>query len=220
MQPKDLSGNRYGKLTVIGKSNNNVSRVKWQCICDCGVTTEIRGDRLKAGQTNSCGCLQKEKATTHGGTTNGGISLYWVWANMCKRCNSPNSINYLDYGGRGITVTPAWLDFLTFKQWAEASGYNSTLQLDRANNALGYSPENCRWVPGQINARNRRSFKGSSSKYVGVSFTKASGKWQARLSIDGKSIHLGYFLSETTAAEIRDSYIKANNLQGFTLNFK
>ena len=58
----DLTGNRYGKLTVLypGSKAANGS-LKWFCKCDCGKIIETRGDRLRSGETKSCGCAQKEK---------------------------------------------------------------------------------------------------------------------------------------------------------------
>ena len=62
----DLTGQRFGRLVVISK-DEEVSKQKkvayWNCICDCGnITKPIRGDSLRNGNTQSCGCLQKEKA--------------------------------------------------------------------------------------------------------------------------------------------------------------
>ena len=57
----DLTGMRFGRLTVIKKSKirkNNA--VCWECLCDCGNTTIVRGDFLRKGVTKSCGCLLKE----------------------------------------------------------------------------------------------------------------------------------------------------------------
>ena len=53
----DLSGMRFGKLTVISVGSVTKSgHAKWLCKCDCGNTKEIRGDRLGNGQAKSCGC--------------------------------------------------------------------------------------------------------------------------------------------------------------------
>jgi hypothetical protein len=49
------------------------------------------------------------------------------------------------------------------------------------------------------NHQNRVSNKGSSSKYPGVSWHKRDQKWQARITINGKEKHLGYFDTEEAA---------------------
>lgn len=52
----DLTGKRFGNLTVVSYANN----YKWNCLCDCGTNKTIRGGDLQAGKTKSCGCLKKK----------------------------------------------------------------------------------------------------------------------------------------------------------------
>ena len=61
--PLVLTGNRYGKLLVIGpaepqKTKNGGLRKRWQCQCDCGNKTLVAQDNLLCGHTRSCGCLK------------------------------------------------------------------------------------------------------------------------------------------------------------------
>ena len=51
----DLTGHRYGKLTVIGPAENIGTRTAWLCRCDCGRETVVRSNRLRSGHTTSCG---------------------------------------------------------------------------------------------------------------------------------------------------------------------
>ena len=62
-QYKDLTGNQYGRLTVLNKAFSKNGRLYWHCKCDCGNEKDIRGDSLTSGKTTSCGCYQKEKIT-------------------------------------------------------------------------------------------------------------------------------------------------------------
>ena len=59
---KDLTGQRFGKLTVLsyvdGSSGNHKSAV-WLTRCDCGNTKEIKSYSLTKGSTQSCGCIRK-----------------------------------------------------------------------------------------------------------------------------------------------------------------
>ena len=85
-----------------------------------------------------------------------GTRIYWNWRNMRSRCENPNNPRYKDYGARGITVCERWHSFENY--WADMGPtYKEGLQIDRINNDLGYSKENCRWVPRKINMRNRRN---------------------------------------------------------------
>lgn len=57
---KDLTGLRFGKLTVISMSGKIGKKVAWKCKCDCGKETIATGTHLKTGHTRSCGCIAKE----------------------------------------------------------------------------------------------------------------------------------------------------------------
>lgn len=59
----DLTGQRFGKLVVLGDSGERGSggRVMWDCICDCGEKSKVRGDGLKSGRSTSCGCFKLER---------------------------------------------------------------------------------------------------------------------------------------------------------------
>ena len=61
MPAKDESGNRYGKVIVIERvENNHRGDAQWLCLCDCGKEFITKGVSLRSGHTRSCGCLQKE----------------------------------------------------------------------------------------------------------------------------------------------------------------
>ena len=58
----DLTGKKFGRLTVIKRNypNNKYNRTMWLCKCDCGKEKVILGCSLKGGKTRSCGCLKKK----------------------------------------------------------------------------------------------------------------------------------------------------------------
>ena len=58
---KDLTGQRFGSLTVLYMNDEYVSnRVSWHCICDCGNECDVTANNLTSGHTTSCGCKRKE----------------------------------------------------------------------------------------------------------------------------------------------------------------
>jgi hypothetical protein len=85
-------------------------------------------------------------------------SLYRKYYLMMERCYNPNSINFSKYGARGITICHEWLNNnKSFFDWALKNGWEKGLQIDRINNLLGYSPENCHFVTSRENNRNRNN---------------------------------------------------------------
>ena len=162
----DLTGQKFHRLTVLRRSENNTSqgKPKWICRCDCGNIVEVGGYELKSGNTKSCGCWNRE--STHDRFYKHGMKksrLYYVWNSMKDRCYNPNNKRYKDYGGRGIRVCDEWLhDFVAFRDWAFKTGYDENAPfrqctLDRANNDEGYFPFNCVWSTIAQQNRNKRN---------------------------------------------------------------
>jgi len=64
MIKKDITGQKFGRLTAIKPSRKSNSRATiWLCKCDCGQESEVRIDRLTSGETLSCGCLMRESSS-------------------------------------------------------------------------------------------------------------------------------------------------------------
>ena len=148
----DLTGQRFGRLLVIGRAGKNkYGKSLWHCLCDCGNQTDVMVSALTGGRTISCGCYHREtfKNSTHGGS---GTRLYRIWCGMRERCTRTGSTNYKWYGAKGIKVCPEWSAYERFREWAITHGYSDNLTIDRINPSLGYSPENCRWITRQENA--------------------------------------------------------------------
>lgn len=161
---KDLIGQRFGKLVVLSRAENDKTKhTRWLCQCDCGNTKIVHGCSLKRGLTQSCGCLQKEIFgenarkihTTHGKTN---TRLFNIWGRMKDRCYNEKHLHYKNYGGRGIIVCNEWKnDFQTFYDWAINNGYFKNLTLDRIDNNGNYEPNNCHWVTSKQQSRNKRN---------------------------------------------------------------
>ena len=201
---KDLSGMRFGKLTVLHRADHNNSQGKpvWTCVCDCGVEKDVSGDSLRSG-TKSCGrcktnlsplLVRKHKNR-----------LYHTWSEMRRRCNG-NATNRQYYGDKGISYCEEWDDFDVFAQWAIDNGYASGLEIDRIDGDKGYYPNNCRWVTHKQNARNRKAKATNTTGVPGVQIRPrkdGTPTYRAYITVDGKTIHLGTCSSFEDAVAVR-----------------
>lgn len=159
IRAKDVKvGMRFGSLVTTGPSYVDGKVRKVPCMCDCGADHTVRVDHLLDGSTSSCGCEQPRRIgiarTKHGEWT---TKLWGHWSAMRRRCNTASTGNYAQYGGRGIVVCDEWKDYLAFRDWALANGYDDSLSLDRIDVNGDYCPENCRWVTTKEQALNRRN---------------------------------------------------------------
>lgn len=196
---KDLTGHRFGRLTVM----KDVGVVKqryysWECLCDCGNIVIVNGSNLRRGFTKSCGCLAIDKATKHGMC---GTITYNCWSGIIKRCNNPKATNYKNYGGRGIKVCDRWLKFENFLE--DMGEKPENLTIERSDNKLGYCKENCCYASHTVQARNKRLDKNNKTGAPGVCWEKNSQKYRVLIGIDGKRLHIGRFAKLSDAVIAR-----------------
>jgi hypothetical protein len=140
-------------------------------------------------------------------------ALYECWQGIIKRATNPNSQDFEDYMGRGITVHPEWTGeggFQAFEAYVlEHLGPHpgEGWSIDRRNNNGSYVPGNIRWADRSTQATNKRKRKGCSSQYLGVCWRNDNQKWRAGLTVNGSRIHLGTFSLEEDAARAVNSAI-------------
>lgn len=190
MKKNDLTGNKYGRLTVLGdvcKRTKN-GKVLWHCLCECGTVTFVRTDHLKNGSITSCGCLNEEKKRerfkdlTGSETDNFKIvdraysknqRVYWNC--ICKHCGNHIELqsNQIErYSSCGCKQNRS-----TKERMAEIS-----------------DPESLK--------TNKPTVR-STTGVRGVYFNKRKKKYQIFINVDKKTTYLGSSVDLNDAAAIR-----------------
>ena len=185
----DLTGKRFGRLTVIEKHNQDKwGGWNWFGKCDCGNESIVSGGHLRGMKTKSCGCSRKEsKNFSHKMT---GSRIYSIWQAMKSRCYYDKNKRFKYYGGRGITVCDEWKNsFISFYEWSMKNGYDENAErgqctIDRIDVNGNYEPNNCRWATIKQQANNTR--RNHFIEYNGK--TQTVSQWANELGVEPDSI--------------------------------
>jgi hypothetical protein len=199
---RDLTGRKFSLLTVISRKEerNENKDVVWDCLCECGKTTTVSSRSLVHNQTKSCGCIRK-----YNHRTKGGASLHPLWGiynQMVSRCHNEKHPSYFNYGSRGIIVCSRWRES-AFNFYEDMGECPPDMSLERINNNLGYSPENCKWETKSRQQYNQRMDPNNTSGRTGVYWRKDREKWFAQIDFERKTVRLGHFVNYEDACKAR-----------------
>ena len=125
-----------------------------------------------------------------------------TWHALRTRCKGKSGkLSLKNYKSKGITYDPRWEKFENFIQ--DMGERPLGKELDRIDNTKGYFKENCRWVTRGHNEANK-IFPKKSKEPRGV--TAVNGRYRARMKVNQKFIHLGYY---PTPEQAERAYLNA-----------
>lgn len=207
---KDMTGEKFGRLTPVSFVDDDRRGAFWECVCDCGNSIVVSGKGLRSGDSKSCGCMQKDTVTTHGES---GHELYGTWTDMIARCHDNTNSAYGRYGERGIVVCDEWRNSprAFFNDMGKRPPGTS---LDRMNGNGNYYKDNCRWATDSEQQNNR-----SNNTWYDYGGKPYNGKQLcSRLGLNYNAtkarIHRGKTPSQAFGVDVkRISYEEAINLR-------
>lgn len=183
---KNLTDQRFGRLVArtLSPERTRKSGAIWICECDCGTVLPVPTVGLSTGNTQSCGCLQRDRASETNQThKQSATRTYWAWGNMKKRCQGPGNSHYHRYGGRGIRVCDRWAT--SFENFlADMGEAPPGLSVERKDNNGHYSPENCVWATAEQQGRN----KSTNHIIIVDGVAKTLGEWCKQYSLNYSAV--------------------------------
>ena len=204
----DLSGQQFHYWTVLDRAGSTLAKkATWNCICQCGTTRIVVGSDLKKGASKSCGCHQKEVASSicvHGMAD---TQEYSIWCAMKARCQNSKVSNYHNYGGRGISVCERWE---TFENFYADMGDCGGLTIERIDTNGDYEPSNCRWATRKEQGNNKRNNRLLS--FDGLTLTVQ--QWADRIGIGEATIRKRLRLGWSTAKALTTEAVIGRNQHG------
>jgi len=148
---KDLSGQKFGRLTVnkyTGRSKGQSKHSIWECICDCGKIKDVVSTSLTRGLTRSCGCYHIEKAgNNQKKLIEGEASFNLLLATYKKGAKKRDlvwklTIEQFQFLTKG-TCYYCGIEPQQFIKRNDLNGYYLHNGIDRIINSMGYYKENC-----------------------------------------------------------------------------
>lgn len=204
---EDLTGQKFGKLTVISRTANIGRKVAWNCLCDCDTKTVVMTFNLKNGSTVSCGCYRKEVfLNTYEivsneyviGFTNKGVSFYIDVEDYEK------VKNYVWYENSEGYITTNKKENKTISMQRFLMNPSENLQVDHIDRKeKNNRRNNLRICTNAVNAKNRGIYENNKSGYIGVWLHEKTNKWKSYITVDGKRIHLGTYINIDEAVKVR-----------------
>jgi hypothetical protein len=212
----DLRERIFGRLTALKPVGRCGGKIVWWCLCACGSYTEVSASNLISGNTSSCGCYHSDKARE--ANTKGGNKYVVVGDSagliLTGRSGCVRGLAIVDREDLALVCYTRWClkkdsgyvtnrhgDRLSRVVMAEELSGKEHLFVDHIDHdLLNNRRENLRVCTNAQNSRNSKLSKCNKTGYKGV-YCLNRRSFRARIVVDYKTIHLGYFSNAGDAAK-------------------
>ncbi len=200
---KDLTGRSFGRLTCLSPTTQRGKNgaALWNCLCSCGNTRTALSTQLLSGNKKSCGCLSHPAKKDFSGKRFGNLTV-------TEYAHKRNGMHYwkcrCDCGAQALVGQ----SLLQSGKTRSCGCLQASCLLKNRKLCTGTSV-------AQLEAGKKRRISSNTSGYTGVYRHKASGKWIAQITFQGKTRYLGSYkqLGDAIAArqrgeEIHDRFLE------------
>lgn len=215
----DLSGNKYGLLTVIKRVGTRNGKAEWLCQCDCGNLHTTISHSLTHGLCQSCGCINRKMEYHRSDKYHRSNNRYDLNGDYGIGITAKNETFYFDLDDYNIIKDIGWscdsrgyiIGNITINGKQKRirlhrliMGSPKKMMIDHINgNKLDNRKSNLRICNGKENTRNSSVQKRNKLGVKGVSITH-SNTYQAQIQVDGKLKYLGSYKTIKEAADAYD----------------
>lgn len=215
----DLTGQKFGKLTVIERAENRIQRcgkteTRWLCKCDCGNFNTVTAKNLRQNDTTSCGRCPRNTYDLSGdygvGYTSSGIKFLFDLEDYGKI----KEYNWgADKDGYITSSVKIGDKSQNIKMHRIVMNPSKNEQIDHINHMVWDNRKsNLRVCSSMQNNWNKNKTKANSTGYRGVYWSKERQKYVAEIMCDGKRYRLGRFKTAEEASKAYEQ--KAKELFG------
>lgn len=194
----DLTGQKFGRLTVLKRVENKGNQTCWLCHCSCGREKVVTGKNLRKGNTKSCGCLQIEARYNKKK-----LNKYNLSGDFGIGYDSKGKEFYFDLEDYDKIKDYTWIvdnhSYPRAKINGVVVGLHSILIEHKENTLVDHingnpqdnRKQNLREATYAQNGMNKKFMTTNTSGIMGVYLNKKGNFWCAQISVDNKIVYVG-----------------------------
>lgn len=220
---KDLTGQRFGMLTVLFQTNDYINpqgnhKSRWHCKCDCGTEIDVTGSHLNCGNSVSCGCYRTNRIGLNSKKYNDykiidEITIIYTFKGekilvdtniynnipkikeICWCINKQGYVVGRDCESNKVVA----IHDIIMQPNLENGEMVDHINGERFDNRIS----KLRIATSAQNNQNKRIRSDNTSNVTGVYWSNNRNKWHSQITIENKTKSLGYYKNKDDAIKSR-----------------